>query len=268
MIPLNDFLDGQSSEFRLALQKFLEDVLGERSIIGAILVGSRPRFQADHSTDVDIEIVKDDALPQSSIESERHSSRTIDSFEFEVATLFLRELNLKSRSPRDIDHWPYEECVLLKDQNDILKKTCEKIVLIDDTLRKQRVMLHYWETLFCLRRISSLQIKRQFESLNITVHQGVQCLIKALFLCQNRWPPVPHWMWSSLSRLESLPEHILEILRALVLQPESVDRNAIISELDDYFLQYGCDFVRQKAHLTSRILSDDFRPVREQYGGW
>src|SRR5438045_4035562 len=90
----------------------VEGLRRRQEVLGALMVGSAVRGTTDSKSDRDIEVVIEDdhydrLLP---------AARIVRQVRDELFTVPARDFFQKKRSSRDVDHWPYQTCVLLYDR--------------------------------------------------------------------------------------------------------------------------------------------------------
>ncbi len=244
------------------LEAFLKPYLEMTDALGILLVGSSSRAYRDALSDQDLEVIVTDAfyahLPLD--QRLRHDQET------ELLFLPQSDFLAKKNSPADIDHWTYEDCVVLHDPHGLLEDELIKIALLPLDLRAARLKLHYFEFLFSAQRLDKLLTRGDELNVRLALAHAATNLIKLIFLLNHRWPPVIHWTAQSLTNLpENLP-HFKAQLTEFLRQPSAPLSRQLIQEVDHLLERQGFSFVLNKTAMLVEVVGPAFRSIRESYG--
>ncbi|MCR6117849.1 DUF4037 domain-containing protein [Salipaludibacillus agaradhaerens] len=246
------------------LDKKLETFCSNKDVLGIVLVGSGSRQYRDELSDYDVEVIVKDHYYNQLDEEQKF-------YEFEeegIEILFYPEhdFSQKIKSCKDIEHWPYEECVILHDTNQYLEEKIIEIAFITPEDREARLKLHYFEFLFSARRVKRTLTRGNELNARLVSAQMVFVLVKLLFLLKYRWPPLLHWATENLELLEGIPEKIKLMMLEVIRRPDGFLAEKLITEVDNLLTSSGEHFHFVKTDITRQISGSNFRHIREKYG--
>lgn len=246
----------------------LDEKLGmfrsNKDVIGIILVGSGSRQYRDELSDFDLEVIVKEQYYDKLNEEQKF-------YEFEEEGIEIliysnRDFSKKIKSNKDLEHWPYEECVILHDTSQYLEEKIVEIALLTPEIREARLRLHYFEFLFSARRVKRTLTRGKELNARLVSAQMVFVLIKLLFLLNYRWPPLLHWAAENIELLEDIPENIKLMMLEAIRRPDGHLAEKLIIEVDNLITLNGLNFHFVKTDITRQISDSKFRHIREKYG--
>lgn len=240
----------------------LERLRRRPEVLGALLVGSAVRGTYDHESDRDIEVVVEDSYYQEQVGSDRVTRDGRD----ELMLVPLADFKQKKLSPRDVDHWPYQTCVVLFDRHGAIAQELPLINTMAPEVRRARIRLHIFELLFLVRRIPRLCEQQVDLQLYLVAAQAATVGVRLAFVHAGFWPPLPHATLDELAQLGRAADALASALTRLLRKP---DRESADELLHTMSAQLGDDLPETAGDehlLTCDVTGADFRIFREQYG--
>lgn len=241
------------------LDAFVEDLVTAPSIAGVILVGSGSRWYADAYSDFDLEVYDD--LSVAAEETLTRRGRV------EVLRLPTAELAGKVASARDVDHWPYEQCVVLFDRGGQIAEFIDQVTFMPQHVRETRAKLHYFEFLFMARHLGRVIHRGDPMNARLTTAKAVESAVKLLFVITGHYPPLAHWSAENLSDLGVEPE-LLQQLDRVIAAPFAGEMEKLVSQLDRKLADAGHIWQWEKTSLTAEVGGAAFRQHRESWSAF
>jgi predicted nucleotidyltransferase len=238
----------------------------QEEIMGILVVGSASREYGDDLSDFDVEVIVSDTFYRGLSKECRFMSREIDQLRVEYLILPEADFVAKVKSPIDIDHWPYEYCLVAYDPRSFLAHILPLIVRMPEEVRSARLKLHYFEFLFGAQRMSRLLRRGSELNARLVAAQTVSVLIKLLFVLRRRWPPVSHWATQNLVLMDGVSHRLKLMMTEFIRQPATAVAEALIAEIDSLMTEEGFDYALAKRALAAEVGGADFRDVRERFG--
>lgn len=233
-------------------------------VLGAIMVGSAARATGDHKSDRDIEVVVADDFYDRRDVDELVRRDGVEEFLLVPERDFLQ----RKHSPRDIDHWPYQHCVLLFDRRGIVAAELPLISAMNENMRARRLELHAFEFLFCSERIGRLHDCGKRMEAALMAAQACMAAVRLIFVHAWLWPPLYHAVGEELEWLPDVGGRLSDAIAALLASPAdaaAADLKAAVAA------QVGASLPETPGDaylLTCTVTAADFRPWRELYGSF
>ena len=115
-------------------------------------------------------------------------------------------LDLHERSPLDIDHWPYQDAILLFDRTGSLEDRRLRIAAFPEVGWKERAIDKY----LILAGAYSCAMKSDLTGLDaqrqLNIFRGVLAGVSLWFTLQRRWAPPYKWLVPEIERLAMRPD--------------------------------------------------------------
>lgn len=246
------------------LDKKLGMFRSNKNVLGIILVGSGSRQYRDELSDFDVEVIVKEQYYDELDEEQKFYE--FEDEGIEILIYSEHDFSKKIQSSKDLEHWPYEECVILHDTNQYLEEKIVEIALLTPEVREARLKLHYFEFLFSARRVKRTLTRGSEFNARLVSAQMVFVLIKLLFLLNYRWPPLLHWAAENLDLLEDIPVNIKLMMLEAIRRPDGHLAEKLITEVDKLLTLNGVNFHFVKTDITREISGSKFRHIRERYG--
>ncbi|HEY6572657.1 MAG TPA: DUF4037 domain-containing protein [Candidatus Eisenbacteria bacterium] len=205
---------------------WLEEAAARPDTLGIMLVGSRANGWGAPDSDYDAfvyvtperyrEIDVRDTLVWLEAEGE-FPARIVGDF-----SVFSPEhLDLHESSPLDVDHWPYEDGIVLHDRTGTLEERRRRIAAFPEEGWKERAIDKYLTLVgsygYALKSdVAGLDAQRQ-----LNIYRAVLAGVSLWFTLKRRWAPVYKWLTPEIERLEIRPD-TRGILEGALLNP-SID---------------------------------------------
>jgi hypothetical protein len=248
------------------LESFVAPYRDISEVLGILLVGSSSRYYCDALSDYDFEVIVHDDYYENLPQKERFIIYHHETINTEYLLIPKKDFLAKEYSSADIDHWPYEECVVLHDPIGLLESKLPLVVAMSAEVRYDRLKLHYFEFLFFAKRISKMLQRGDELNARLVAHQSAWLAIKLVFILRYRWPPVIHWASQNLMQLEGIPGHLKSLLVELLRQPNESATDSLIREIDGLLAKEKFHYIISKNTLAGEVAGFEFRPIREKYG--
>ena len=192
-------------------REWLEAEAARPDTLGILLVGSRANGWGAPDSDYDAfvyvtperyrETPTRDTLVWLETEGE-FPARVVGDF-----SIFTPEhLDLHERSPLDIDHWPYEDAILLFDRTGSLEERRRRIAAFPEAGWRERAIDKYMILVgaysYAMKSdLAGLDAQRQ-----LNVFRGVLAGVSLWFTLQRRWAPPYKWLTPEIERLAMRPD--------------------------------------------------------------
>ncbi len=222
--------------------------------VGAYLVGSATRPQRDALSDLDIEVVVEDAVYDAMPDDERQvfayrddEKRVVD-YEF-----YLRprsEFEALPASTLDLFHYPYQHAVILHDPEGLIARVVAACAALPEAVRGDRLRVHYLEFRFALGRARKTRERGGSLNLALLHHNALAALVKVLFLARGSWPATPHWIEQELAAL-AVPANLLGAIEAAFVPPSPEGLRSFVGTLDAWLDERGETFHRDSSALVA-----------------
>jgi hypothetical protein len=248
------------------LQSFVVHYRDIPDVLGILLVGSGSRYYCDALSDYDFEVIVRDDYYEKLPQKERFILCHHETINAEFLIIPKNDFLAKEYSSADIDHWPYEECVVLHDPICFLESQLPLIVAMPAEVRSERLKLHYFEFLFAAKRMSRMLQRGDELNARLVAAQSALIVIKLVFILYYRWPPVVHWTSQNLIQLEGVPVHLKSLLVEILRQPNGSATDSLIREINGLLTKEEFPYIFSKNTLVSEVAGAEFRSIREKYG--
>lgn len=191
-------------------------------VAGVLLVGSKSRGHGDQLSDDDLEVILDDGAHalltpteclDHLIEGEGEARRII----YDAQYVPLCELEGKARSPRDLDHWPYESSPVLYDRDGRVSAAVAAAARMGEDFRRARLLHGTIDAGVASRRAAKTRRRGMEGAARLLLARGAKALTRVLFALERRWVPLDHWLepeLRTLSENEEAARNLLESLHA------------------------------------------------------
>lgn len=127
-------------------------------------------------------------------------------------------LDLHEQSPLDIDHWPYQDALLLFDRTGTLEERRRRIAEFPEEGWKERVLHKY----LALAAAYSYALKSDLAGLDaqrqLNIFRAVVTGVSLWFTLQRRWAPPYKWLTPEMERLAIRPD-TRGVLEGALLNP-------------------------------------------------
>jgi len=222
--------------------------------VGAYLVGSATRPQRDELSDLDIEVVVEDAIYDATPDDERQvfaykdaEQRVVD-YEF-----YLRpwsEFEALPASTLDLFHYPYQHAVILHDPDGRIARIVAACADLPEAIRFDRLRVHYLEFRFALGRARKTRERGGDLNLELLYGDALSALVKALFLVGGSWPATRHWTEQEMLHL-GVPLNLIGSLTAAFAHPAPESLRDLIVSVDAWLNERGETFHRDGDSLVA-----------------
>ena len=214
-------------------------------VVGIYLVGSATRPFCDALSDLDLEVVVEDATYEATPDAQRHvfvldegpPKRVDHEFYLRAWSDFLALVD----SRQDIVRAGYRHAVVLHDPNGRVAPVVERLAALPDDVRQDRLRVHWLELLFGIGRSrKTFDRGRTFEG-RLVLADALRAAVKLLFVAAGVWPAPTHWTRDELSLL-GVGEELLERLATCTTSLDGADWKALTVAVAAHLEATGCTF--------------------------
>ncbi|MCA1633818.1 MAG: DUF4037 domain-containing protein [Acidobacteria bacterium] len=200
----------------------LEEWVSRPEVAGVLLVGSKSRGYGDELSDDDLEVILEDGAharltPTECVEhlfvGEGAARRLI----YDAQYVSLGELEAKTRSARDLDHWPYEAARVLFDRDGHVAAAVASAALMDEGFRRALLLHGTIDAGIAVKRALKTGGRGLEGAARMLLARGAKALARVLFALERRWVPLDHWLEPELKTLkegEDAARGLLDALRS------------------------------------------------------
>ncbi len=224
--------------------------LEREGTIGIYLLGSATRPYSDPRSDLDIEVIVDDATYRGTPDEERQrfvlkeEPPPVVDYEF-----YLRpwsEFVGLIDSTHDLFHYAYQHAVVLHDPRGRIVPVIERLAELPEAIRRERMAVHLLE--FRHRLARARKTARRGErpapiNLGLLYADALRALVKLLFVVRRSWAATAHWSEQEL-RLLGIPDRLLERASALLHDSGPEDGMRLIEDVEGFLDGCGETFHR------------------------
>lgn len=193
------------------MRSYLEEAAARPETLGILLVGSRATGWAEPDADTDAFIVVTPearrALPperaQVFLTAEGDYPRRIIG---DITYLTEAWMEEQIDSPRDVDHWPYVDAVVLADRTGRLDGRCRRLAELPESQRTERAIQKYVQLQVAFHDATAADVRRLDVDRQANLFRAVLAGIHLWFTLQGRWSPPLKWWTREIERLEMRPD--------------------------------------------------------------
>lgn len=234
-------------------------------IEAVLVVGSSSQPFRDMLSDTDIEVIYSPAF----VDHRRYMADPgVWAHPLDIQWISSEEFLRKQSSLADVDHWPYESCTVAWCPSQEISCAIGQLSILDESVRQQRIRLHYFEFLFGLRHFRRAYATGEELNARLTISVGLLSLMKVFFLVNGRYPALAHWAasalyarWPEMSKLGANATQLLQ-------SPTDARVEDCIQQVDLWLNEKGFSFQWEKTVLTLEVVGETYRECRVQYGSW
>ena len=200
----------------------LEEWKSRADVAGVLLVGSKSRGFGDALSDDDLEVILENEAhthltPTECIEYLFVGEGVEKRLVYDAQYVSLGELEAKTRSARDLDHWPYEAARVLFDRDGRVASAVASAALMDEGFRRARLLHGTIDAGIGVKRALKTGRRGMEGGARMLLARGAKALARVLFALERRWVPLDHWLEPELKTLkegEDAAGGLLEALRS------------------------------------------------------
>jgi hypothetical protein len=206
----------------------------DADVVGVVWVGSKSRGHGDAMSDDDLDVLLTPAAfarltPEDSYVIEREPNSAPPRLIYDAQLTSLATLQAKADSPRDLDHWPYEQAPVLFDRDESVAVAVRAAGRMDPAYRQARIRHGALDTVLAIGRARKTETRGFPAATAMLVARGAKTLARVIFALENRWVPLDHWLEPevrSLSDPLGAGQLLLEALTLGQYEPlqEALDR--------------------------------------------
>jgi len=212
--------------------ELIQPYLSKPGVIGIYLIGSATRPHVDERSDLDIEVIVEDAAYDATPMEERQifafkdkESRIVD---YEFYLIPWSDFVALKESTHDLFHYPYQHAIVLHDPDERIAPVIEQLAALPEDVRTERMTVHFLEFLYRLGR-SRKTHDRGDTPINQALLRGdaLSCLTKLIFLVHGSWPATAHWSEQELAALD-VPLELTSGIKTWLSDPGSDNAAALV----------------------------------------
>lgn len=205
------------------MRAYLEAALARPGTLGLLLVGSRAMGWAAPGGDYDVLILVPPEHERSLAAEEAQvflfaegefPKRMIGNFSY----ISERTLAAQLDSPLDVDHWTYQDAVVLLDRTGRLADWCRRLSALPEPARRERTVQRYLQVAIALSYATADDVRGFAADRQMNLFRGALAGLHLWFALRGRWAPPLKWWTREVDRLEMRPD-TRGILEAAVLNP-------------------------------------------------
>jgi hypothetical protein len=234
-------------------RELIRPYIEKEGVIGIYLLGSASRPYADELSDLDIEVIVEDAVYAETPDEERQvfvfkegtpeGERPIVDHEFYLIPW--SDFEAMTDSTLDLFHQPYQHAAVLHDPEGRIAPLIERHAELGEDVRRERMIVHFLEFLYRLGRARKTAKRDDGDdstlALGLLYGDALSSLVKLLFLAKRSWPSTKHWSEQEL-RLLDVPDDLLDRARCLAGSPSSEDAKALVEAVRAFLDDCGETF--------------------------
>jgi hypothetical protein len=215
-------------------------------VIGIYLVGSATRPYCDERSDLDIEVIVEDALYNRTPMEDRQifafkegEPKTVD-YEFYLIP-WSDFVNL-TKSDLDLFHFPYQHAQILHDPNGRIEPIIKQLAELPEDIRLERMTVHFLECLYSLGRARKTADRGDLPiDLALLRGSAISALVKLIFLAKRSWPSTVHWSEQEFEQM-GISDELLNAVKAWLTEPVSDNARAMAGAVRTYLDDCGETF--------------------------
>jgi hypothetical protein len=205
------------------VRAYLDAALARPENLGLLLVGSRALGWASPQADYDLLILVTPehlrSLPPEKAQVFLYAEgefpkRMTGDFSYVSEVTFGEHL----ASPLDIDHWLYQDAVVLSDRTGRLPGWCARLGTLPEPERRERAIQKYLQMAIALSDATADDVRGFDVDRQMNLFRGVLAGLHLWFALRGRWAPPFKWWSREVVRLEMRPD-TRGILESAVLNP-------------------------------------------------
>jgi len=179
-------------------RELIKPYLEMDGVIGVYVVGSATRPYRDELSDLDIEIIVEDALYEQTPMDERQVFAFKDDnpkiVDYEFYLISWSDFVKLTESTLDLFHYPYQHAEILHDPESRIESIIQQLAELPEDVRVERMTVHFLEFLYRLGRARKTADRGEMP-INLSLLRGdaLGSLIKLIFLAKKSWPSMKHW---------------------------------------------------------------------------
>ncbi len=248
----------------------LEEWKARAEVAGVLLVGSKSRGYGDQLSDDDLEVVLDDEAharlkPSECIEYLIEGEGDTRRLVYDAQYVPVGELERKTHSARDLDHWPYESAPVLFDRDGRVSSAVKAAARMDAAFRHARLLHGTIDAGIALRRASKTRGRGMDAAARLLLARAAKAVTRVLFALEWRWVPLDHWLEPELRTLkegEDAARNLIEALRTGDASP----LNDALKSLEDRLHAEGVPRPEGRAELFFQLIHPSRAEERTVHG--
>jgi predicted nucleotidyltransferase len=224
----------------------------QAGVIGAFVFGSAARPYADEWSDVDVQVVVEDAAIASI--TEPHYVREVAGRArgSDVWLIGMRNLERLLAIRADNHRRRVADAVVLFDTNDAVASLVARAAHIPPELREARMRVHHYEVAYAAQRLHKAERRGRGAVARLFGAELVIAAGKLLFFARGQWPGALPWMFEELAAA-GVPDDIVAAMRALAASPSARAARGLRGKIDAYLLANDVRFVADLEALGTWI---------------
>jgi len=237
------------------VRELIRPYIEKKGVIGIYLLGSASRPYRDGLSDLDIEVIVEDAVYDETPDDERQvfffkegtpeGERPIVDYEFYLIPW--SDFEALVDSTLDLFHQPYQHAAILHDPEGRIAPVIERLAELPDDIRRERMIVHYLEFLYRLGRAGKTRGRseesRPALALALLYGDALSALVKLLFLAKRSWPSTKHWSEQEL-RLLGIPDDLTARAARLARRPDPDEVKVLVEAVRSFLDDCGETFHR------------------------
>ncbi len=233
--------------------------------IGAYLFGSLVRPYADSDSDVDARIVLEDAalaalpIPERRMFVQKDGKKEAD--------IWLMSRSQLEAMSTEVDLRALSTAVMLYDERGELAKTIDRVSIMSEATREERLRLHYFELTFGIQK-SNNALRRQKRGAARMLAAGIVSAAAKIFFVERRvWPASTSWMFEELA-LEGVPADTVELMQTVLETGEVRTIRELRAKVDQHLATKGFSFMSEPERLLEwYTLTPEGERARQRWAG-
>lgn len=239
-------------------RQLAEPYCTRQGVVGIYLAGSATRPHRDEWSDLDIEVVVEDATYACTPDEERHvyvlRSNDPPVVDYEIYLIPWSDFARLQESSHDLFHYPYQHVSILFDPQGRLAPVIERLRTLPSTVRRERLIVHYLGALYALAKARRVDA-RAGSAVNRSLLHGdaLRSVSKCLFLLHGSWPSTPHWTMEELRSL-GIPADLLARIEQWAESPSGDASRALVKAFDEHLTSAGETFHQDRQAIGRWLL--------------
>jgi FkbH-like protein len=233
--------------------------------VGAYLFGSLVRPYSDSDSDVDARIVLEDAalgalpVPERRLFVQKDGKKEAD--------IWLMSRSQLASMTLEVDLRALSKAVMLHDERGELATTIDRVSVMSEEVREERLRLHYFEMTFGIQKLNNA-IRRDKKSTARLLAAGiVSAAAKLLFVERRVWPASTSWMFEELA-LEGVEADTITLMQSVLEAGEVRSIRELRAKVDQYLVAKGFAFTTEPERLLEwYTLTAEGERARQRWAG-
>ncbi|MBE0634831.1 hypothetical protein IH601_02380 [Candidatus Bipolaricaulota bacterium] len=214
-------------------RELIKPYLEMDGVIGIYVVGSATRPYRDELSDLDIEVIVENAVyEQTPMEKRQTFAFKEDNpkvVDYEFYLIPWSDFFNLTKSGLDLFHYPYQHAQILHDPDGRIEPIIKQLAELPEGIRLERMTVHFLECLYSLGRARKTAERGELP-INLALLRGgtISSLVKVILLAKKSWPSTVHWSEQEFAQM-AISDDLLKPVKAWLTDPASDNARAMVT---------------------------------------